>query len=126
MVRRLFAIFFLILLISSTETGIQLMKLPLLISHFNAHISEGRINSFTDFLAEHYSLEHQNDSDSRQDNQLPFKSASPDAFTSLYVPFAQPVITVQQPRIAVKNIQCNCHFTLQDYMAGIFHPPKIG
>jgi hypothetical protein len=125
MVRRLLSILFLMLLISSTETGTQLLKLPLLITHYNKHISEARSRSFEDFLKEHYAAKGHDDNDKKQDQQLPFKSAGIESFISIYVPFSQ-VIMIQHPGGSCSAPVLHPQdFTFQDHTTGVFHPPKL-
>jgi hypothetical protein len=123
-VRKVVAIFFLILAVSTTDTAIQVFKLPILLTHFRDHVSDGRSHSISDFIKEHYSGSHQNDADSKQDEQLPFKTLNSNAFFCVYLPSA-PITTVQSS-IALNNkkILYAGHFTLQDHMARIYQPPK--
>lgn len=122
--RKLLAIFFLLLLTLTTEPGIQIMKLPLLLNHFATHLTERRSNSFTGFLKQHYSSFHHSDSDSRQDEQLPFKTVSAEAFTSLYVSSFPAVELIHSSAVKFKPVLSPYQFSLQDHMKGIFHPPK--
>jgi hypothetical protein len=123
-VRRIIAISLLLLTIATTETGMQLMKLPVLVSHFSDHLSDRRSNNLADFLSEHYSLGQHQDSDKQQDQQLPFKSISVESFYSLYMPVAPVVLVPYTPGVAQQRIALLPSFSLQDHFAGIFHPPK--
>lgn len=51
----------------------ELFRLPLLIEHFLDHKEEDNNLGLFDFLQQHYTSEN-NDSDSDEDEQLPFKS----------------------------------------------------
>ena len=121
--RKLSAILFLLLLVSTTEPGIQLFKLPLLFSHFQMHIAEGRGKSFTGFLKEHYAGSRHTDHDSQQDNQLPFKATSQEAFAGLYITSSLSEVSPDYS-IHTSYLLPIYQFSLQDYMEGIFHPPK--
>lgn len=102
----------------------QLLKLPLLFGHFQAHLAEGRSDDFMDFLKEHYTRYHHNDEDSRQDNELPFKATSAESFAGLYI------TSVAAPTVAAMHVEMTEHsprrydFTVQDCNTGVFHPPK--
>ena len=60
-------------LFSATEAS-QLLKLPLLFSHFVEHQQKQPSMSFGEFLHHHYAAEHKDDGDAATDNKLPFKS----------------------------------------------------
>lgn len=60
-------------LFSATEAS-QLLKLPLLFSHFVEHQQKEPSMSFGEFLYHHYAAEHKDDGDAATDNKLPFKS----------------------------------------------------
>jgi hypothetical protein len=60
-------------LFSATEAS-QLLKLPLLFSHFVEHQQKEPSMSFGEFLHHHYAAEHGDDGDAATDNKLPFKS----------------------------------------------------
>lgn len=60
-------------LFSATEAS-QLLKLPLLFSHFVEHQQKEPSMSFGEFLHHHYATEHKDDGDATTDNKLPFKS----------------------------------------------------
>jgi hypothetical protein len=122
--RRLIAVIFLLLTIVTTETGVQLLKLPMLITHFTTHLSEGRSSSLAGFLEEHYSGGRHNDKDSQQDQQLPFKTVNVESFSSLYVPAISPVLAQNSFSSSQPQLSSAYCFTLQDHFAGIFHPPR--
>lgn len=61
-----------------SATGVrELLKLPLLMVHFKKYKEEdkNKETGFTSFLLQHYLQEEGDDADSKEDNQLPFKSA---------------------------------------------------
>jgi hypothetical protein len=66
-------ILIIIYLFSATEAS-QLLKLPLLFSHFIEHQQKEPSMSFGEFLHHHYAAEHHDDGDAATDNKLPFKS----------------------------------------------------
>src|SRR5687768_16825998 len=83
--RKVAAIFFLVLFTASTTEAGQLLKAPLLITHFLEHLRDGRSHSLVDFLKEHYGNYHAQDEDSNEDAKLPFKSALQSNFSNVYV-----------------------------------------
>jgi hypothetical protein len=58
---------------SSTELH-ELLRIPQLLAHYAQHRLGDPHLSLLDFLALHYSPGHPNDKDSKDDNELPFKS----------------------------------------------------
>ncbi len=66
-------ILIMVYLFSATEAS-QLLKLPLLFSHFVEHQQKEPSMSFGEFLHHHYAIDHGDDGDASTDNKLPFKS----------------------------------------------------
>lgn len=124
MMRKPLAIVFLLILAVTTEPGIQLLKFPLLFSHYTTHVTEGRSKSFPGFLKEHYSKTRHTDNDSKQDNELPFKAVSPDSFSNLYLTSFAVTLPLQHYTPQILHSLPAYHFSMQDHMAGVFHPPK--
>lgn len=58
---------------SSTELH-ELIRLPLLLEHYYQHRSNNPNLSLFNFLKIHYSGNHPNDNDDKDDTELPFKS----------------------------------------------------
>ncbi len=52
----------------------QLLKLPVLLSHFEEHQADNPGLSLAEFLQMHYAGDDRNDSDHQRDMQLPFKT----------------------------------------------------
>lgn len=52
----------------------QLVKLPVLVQHFQEHRQRDQSVSLLDFLSMHYWGRDLNDNDQERDNQLPFKA----------------------------------------------------
>ena len=72
--KKLLGVFLLLMyLFSATETH-QLLKLPVLLSHFQEHSQQEKDFSFLDFLAMHYVNGNFPDDDFEKDMELPFKS----------------------------------------------------
>ena len=66
------AIFFCVLITVNKTPLVQLLKLPLLVEHFNKHNNREQV-SILEFLEEHYTAGH-SDEDQSEDNTLPYKS----------------------------------------------------
>lgn len=62
-----------IYLFSATEFS-QLLKLPVLVSHFIEHQKLDPLMDFSEFLYHHYAIDHADDGDAATDNKLPFKT----------------------------------------------------
>lgn len=120
--RKIAAIFFLVLFTSSTTQAGQLLKLPLLVTHFLEHLRDGRSHSLVDFLKEHYIDHHTTDNDSNEDAKLPFKSALQSTFSTVCVlPFAlHPAVISKEPG-RVYNVYHQPQ--LSNFHGEIFHPP---
>ncbi len=123
--QKLIAIVFLFITVMTTETGIQLLKLPMLVNHFATHLSEGRSNNFTDFIKEHYSGNQHHDNDRQQDEQLPFKTVITESFFSLYVAVPYPLLTQFSCGHSKSQLSSQYSFSLQDHFTAIFHPPQV-
>jgi hypothetical protein len=121
--RKIVAIFFLSLFtVTTTEAG-QLLKLPLLVSHYQKHKAAGRTNTFWGFIKEHYTGGQEKDSDSQEDQQLPFKTAlsvefqvsyllTPFVNQETFVPLLKSGYNIYHPVSGLSNYNCE-----------IFHPP---
>lgn len=123
--RKFLAIFFLTLFtVNSTEAG-QLLKLPFLITHFNEHIREGRSHSLYDFLSEHYAGNHENDNDSDEDSQLPFKTMNVISFGNVFLKTSIEDIEISIPVVIISLHTYQADPGLSNFHAEIFHPPNM-
>lgn len=120
--RSIIAIFFL-MLFAATESPLgQLLKLPVLIEHFQKHKKQDKV-SFLKFLNDHYSKEHR-DADQPEDEQLPFKTV-----------MLQTVGFAIVPNILISDFSLNFDFPRkiipqdvyvpQQHLCRIFHPPRV-
>lgn len=110
---------------SSTELH-ELLRIPQLLVHYAQHRKADPPLSFFDFLAMHYSPGHPNDKDSKDDDQLPFKSKgslahidnptqpAPLTHGPAYFPLANETCTRYTESIPGKD------------PSSIFHPPRQG
>jgi hypothetical protein len=111
-------------LIGSTELH-QLLKIPFLVIHYNHHKQENKYFTFVDFLSLHYSKNHPDDNDDKEDSKLPFKSetgiahfdtsaiAAKDNTEKIIIPYYSCKIFSGYP----DGILCQQSFS-------IFHPPR--
>lgn len=116
-------IFLLLLFASTTEVG-QLLKLPLLISHFMDHYNEEGQSVYA-FLHEHYVHHHGANTDKDEDDRLPFKTTNIQQTSFTYLlPCAG---TIDEPEQSVHEIKIALPsaFLSFDYLKDIFHPPRI-
>ena len=112
---------------SSTELH-QLLKLPLLFSHFQEHKQrEGNITFFS-FLKAHYAeSQNVNATEKGKHEQLPFKSDTDIATHN--ITFFQPIPSIQLP-MAFHSYEMKKHtIHMNDYLASslssIWQPPKL-
>jgi hypothetical protein len=110
----------------STE-AYQLLKVPLLITHFIKHYQLEPDTTLKGFLAEHYSSETVYDEDWQQDMELPFKCCECIQFV-IPATLRAEILVLPVP----KEVEINIVFTPRiDMMLGklqeskIFQPPRI-
>jgi hypothetical protein len=121
--RKITAIALLILFASTNEVG-QILKLPMLVSHYiDHHNEEGQ--SLNAFFHEHYVHHHGSDNkDQDEDNRLPFKTTIQQASVSYLMPATQIIIS---PTTFISKIKftLTSFFIPKNYLKDIFHPPRI-
>lgn len=114
---------FIFVLFAITQTPLgQLLKLPVLIEHFNKHRNQDGI-SFFEFLNYHYSTDH-NDADESEDQELPFKTMDLQNFGFAIVP----AILKQEFSLSFEvtaKVMLNDAYTPQQHLCSIFHPPRV-
>ena len=122
LVKRILSIFFLALyLISFTELH-QVLRLPLLVDHFNEHQAQVPDMSFIEFLVMHYETDVPHDA---TDMKLPFKDcghsivASPIAVTTQKISLSESFATPRQEFASAYQ-----EFIPASYLNEIFQPPK--
>lgn len=120
--KRITAIFFLVIFASSfTELG-QLIKLPSLVQHYYTHKEKSSV-SFFEYIVNHYSS-HGDDGDRNEDMQLPFKVVMSTPSLVAGLPSTGPEIMDPLP------ISRDIKFASQQYLIAttrifsIFHPPR--
>ncbi len=73
--KKITAFVLLLIYTCSVTSTHELLKLPILASHFIHHSSENTNTNLASFLVSHYLYEDGTDSDSEEDSKLPFKSS---------------------------------------------------
>lgn len=122
--RKSSAIALLFLFACTNEVG-QLLKLPLLISHYAVHYREER-QSVYDFFHEHYIHHHgSTNRDKEEDDQLPFKTTSIQLLSFSYVLPALEMIEEPPAPVCAEKLICLSTFIHTDYLKDIFHPPQL-
>jgi hypothetical protein len=105
----------------------ELLKLPLLFTHYTEHSSHDQNLSFADFLSMHYHHEHDNDGDDADDRSLPFKSHDNCVHSSSINFFAQTneiYIKPIETELAITQTQ-EKEFFYPSFSANIWQPPKL-
>lgn len=112
-------------LIACTEFA-QLLRVPLLVSHFVEHKQENKSISFGEFLLIHYVAEYGSDGDYEQDTNLPFKTVDGSAVQIVaFVSFLNQCLKVKP--IYTKSGKYNPYeecFIDNAYLSSIWQPPK--
>jgi hypothetical protein len=123
--RKLFAIFFILIFSASfTEAG-QMIKFPILLEHYAKHKKDNNRISFSSFIKIHYLQDHQADGDERQDNELPFKNYTLNTTSGvLYLSTITTMVTGIPGALELRYNVHNSEVVLSDHLFGIFHPPR--
>jgi hypothetical protein len=114
-------------MVSATELH-QLMKLPILLDHFQEHKTQKPNLSFLNFLFNHYLNENIKVDDFEKDKQLPFKSYEDCSGSSMlgFLPNQIRELTIKSPYTISKNliIESEACF-ISSFLANIWQPPKL-
>ena len=124
--KRLSALFFFTLYLLSTTEASQLLKLPVIIQHYQEHQQLNKHISFFAFLDMHYMHGSPHDEDYDRDMQLPFKRADHHASLSpVSVPASVRVVLSAHtiPASPVFIIRNDDHL-YSTYYPVIFQPPR--
>lgn len=103
----------------------QLLKLPVLLQHFQEHKKEEKDISLFRFIVLHYFSGSKKDKDYDRDMQLPFKTADCTTLVSTaaqphHIQAERPEFFIKRSYPAVKN-----NSILQSHLSDIWQPPKI-
>lgn len=110
----------------STTEFVQLLKVPVLISHFIEHKEDNANMSFLDYIIHHYGG-HEMDADWETDMKLPFMTQSDLLFVTA-VPPGKPndllgkTIGLEQPKNTNYHQEDNIP---NSYLSSIWQPPKF-
>lgn len=115
------------LLLSAATELHQLMKIPLLITHFQYHRNAEPGMSLFAFLKLHYaSGEHPNDRDDEEDNQLPFRSMGTLQHTDPLFS-AKKELMLNRPVFSLPSLPyTHAEGHPNHRSVSIFHPPRLG
>lgn len=114
-------------LFSTTELS-QLLKLPVLVSHFTEHKEQNKDLTLWQFLYNHYAFGDVKDADYEKDSKLPFKTMEN---LSIQISIAEPPSFIL---ISNKNIYTNAKkdtYILKNdsvssaYLSAIWQPPRF-
>ena len=112
-------------LFTTTELG-QLLKVPILISHYLEHKASSNL-SLSQFLSMHYVQGDVKDADYAKDMKLPFKSHE-NCANSINTLVTQPLVLVSHPLcVHVKKTKhlFIAHMCTFSYHSNIWQPPKF-
>ena len=119
-------IFLLIYLVVNTEFH-QVLKIPVLVSHYNEHHQQNRDIRFFDFIELHYLGNDVRDADYEKDQQLPFKNSHciqssisittpPEKLSAPNIPLVALTQKNLTPPLSLAALSC-CY--------SIWQPPKV-
>ncbi|MEX6690912.1 hypothetical protein QTN47_25610 [Danxiaibacter flavus] len=125
--RKAASILFFILYLVSTSQLVELLKIPVLVEHFQEHQKENKSITILQFLDEHYMHGCPRDADYDRDMQLPFKLPVHPVLASvsytLPVPLAvTPEIAIGETRIDYPKISSRYSY---EHLSSIWQPPDI-
>jgi len=105
----------------------QLLKLPLLVSHYVEHLEQNPDISFLKFLKMHYSGEITIDADYQEEMQLPFKTHDTDCCLTgvTEVPACIEIGTKITENPVKKHHPANDNIPSSWYLFSVFQPPKV-
>jgi hypothetical protein len=104
----------------------QLLKVPVLLTHYLEHTEQDSSISFSKFLYMHYSLPDDHDGDKDKDMKLPFKHFGNYHFATAEV--AQPVVIVLHSTPEYGTIVVPIHnagYFKSRAIADIWQPPRL-
>ena len=113
--------------LSGTVTS-ELLKLPVLASHYYEHKEEQSNTNLLSFLINHYSKEDGTDKDAAEDSKLPFKSPESLMMVSSVISLPPTIILYVQEKPVVTGITRfyirNDVFISNQYLSAIWQPPR--
>jgi hypothetical protein len=126
--RKITVIFFISLFLFSTTELAELLRIPVLISHFKEHKEHDPDISFIGFLDLHYNNQlpdHHHDKESDTHNKLPFSGSHGVSivFVSSCPFFIQPQNTIEV-NTKLKSTFSNDQYLENNHLSSIWQPPK--
>lgn len=125
--KRILAILFLSLYLTTSTELHELFKLPVLYVHFIEHQSENKTLSLVEFLSQHYSQHQDHDNDLKKDAKLPFKTCQNDVTHiqwfephEMYWQQYNPVFSIEKPSILSNQV-----ILPLEQLNAVWHPPKF-
>jgi hypothetical protein len=120
------AIFLLVTYLFGATDACQLLKLPLLVLHFQKHKEENPRITLASFIKIHYIEPQPMDADYAEDMQLPFKTTPEIICRSIpSIVSAAPTIVFRAP---VSELQAqpliNENISTSSSLNNVFHPPR--
>ncbi|NIG57512.1 hypothetical protein [Chitinophaga sp. Cy-1792] len=105
-----------------------MLKLPLLVIHYEEHHRLNNDLTVGDFLSMHYCGQDDHDDDEDRDMQLPFKRVNIQVLQQTYIP-QERVTTLRQQQesnIAEKTYPIlKDHYLPEPAVSSLFRPPKV-
>ncbi len=114
-----------LMVLTQTELH-QVLKLPVLVVHFQEHLALNKQITLLDFLKEHYIGHTIIDNDDQRDRQLPFKTTH--CVNTTIVAVSDPVqLDLRPAEVPVERefIVLSTDFTPQGILNSIFQPPRL-
>lgn len=106
----------------------ELLKLPVLLEHFQEHLREKPQTSVLGFVILHYFSGSPHDSDYERDMQLPFKTLEVTAFSLAVADFAPESFAthiVPSPEASRQSLPPVCQFPSKPFLAMPSEPPEV-
>ncbi len=126
--KKCLAVILLVAYILSGNEIREVMKLPVLLQHYQEHRQLDAGISFTKFLIDHYNDIPHTDNDEERDNQLPFKRVDTNILTSPVLP-ATFTVALKKPVIPIVSDDPhpkNDNLIPSASISKIWQPPKSG
>ena len=130
--KKVLALFFLMIYLTSTTELAQLLKIPVLLEHLEEHQEKNKQLSILDFLILHYQTEGKNipdqDHDADKDQQLPFMNHVSPLNVIFIAPPSIEIAVLHQPLLAKiyqKFIIYHSTFWPKGLASAIWQPPKF-
>ena len=128
--KKIIAILFLGIYLTTTTEIFELLKFPVLLSHFFDHQSDNNQITFVSFIEMHYSFKNIHFKKNHNDTKLPFKTHHCCSSCSSLSTFLEPNIHfIFNKNIFIPQyIKSNYSFTfifISNFKSTIWQPPKI-